>query len=144
MISGCFLDVEFLWIFFPSSSSSYVLWLSNSFLGFEIFVSRILVSVDLHVRHVPLLRRHSLVHLNETLSKNKLNECLKKVWTTWEKKYLLGRWTGVSPLQEDDADDHGGHECHAGKRQGEVHGAILVVRRLVTDRVALQSNQTLH
>ena len=40
-----------------------------SFLGFEIFVGWIFVSIDLHVGHVSLLWRHSLINLNEALPK---------------------------------------------------------------------------
>ena len=38
-----------------------------SFLGFEIFVGWILISIYLHVSHMPLFGSHSLIHLNKTL-----------------------------------------------------------------------------
>lgn len=51
------------------------------------------------------------------------------------------RRTGVSSLEQDDADDHGGEEGDAGERQGEVHRAVLAVAHLVADRVALHERR---
>lgn len=37
------------------------------FLHLEVFVCRILIPIDLHIRNVPLLRRSCLIDLDETL-----------------------------------------------------------------------------
>lgn len=63
---GIPMKISFFFLYLPPSffrKSSF----SSSFLGFEIFVGGILISVDLHVGHVPLFGRHGLIHLNETL-----------------------------------------------------------------------------
>lgn len=39
------------------------------FLHLEVFVCRILVTVDLHIRDVPFFRRSCLIDFNETLRK---------------------------------------------------------------------------
>lgn len=44
-----------------------VSYLLNSFLGFEIFVSRILVAVNLHVGYVSLLWGDCLIDFNKSL-----------------------------------------------------------------------------
>lgn len=52
--------------------------------------------------------------------------------------YLLVRRTSVSPLQQNDTDNHCGQESNASKSQSEVNGAVLTVDGLVTDRETLQ------
>jgi hypothetical protein len=47
----------------------------------------------------------------------------------------------MSPLQQDNADDHGSQKSDAGECQREVDTAIFVVVGLVTDRENLQQRK---
>jgi len=120
--------------------------LSYLLLGFEIFVSRILVAIDLHVGNVPFFGCHSLINFNKTLyekEKEKINKSGHEKWYIFSvlilKSYLLVWRASVSPLQQNDTDNHSGQQCNASECQSKVHGAVLTVDGLVTDRETLQS-----
>lgn len=58
------------------------------FLHLEVFVCRILVTVDLHIRDVPFLRRSCLVDLDETLWKIK-KYCYIALWHNWHNAIII-------------------------------------------------------
>ena len=91
------------------------------FFDFEIFVGGILVSVDLHVGDVPLLRRGRLVHLHEALALRRPRR---------------------AALRHRHPDDDGGHQGHAGERQREVDAPpVLAAVHLTPHGVRLRKTQ---
>lgn len=79
------------------------------FLHLKVFVCRILVTVDLHIRDVSFLGRGRLIDLDEALAV---------------------RASRAAPLEYGDANNRSRHECYASERECEINGSTFSVIHL--------------
>jgi len=114
------------------------------FLHFEVFVRRILVTVDLHIRDVPFLGCGRLIDLDETLSRNR--EYINRRVSTMRRgrrrvTHLAVRASRAASLEYRDAHNRGRHKCYAGERERKVDGSTLSVVHLSPHGIALQQRK---